>query len=46
MLTIHDNDIDRAAATEADASAYVAKHTMRKELIPTLNALLANTREQ
>jgi len=41
MLSIHDDAAYRADAAAAGASAYVAKHAMQAELIPTLVALLS-----
>ena len=40
MLTIHTDDIYRAEAQVAGASAYVTKQRMRSELVPALAALL------
>ena len=40
MLTIHTDDIYRAKAQVAGASAYVTKQRMRSELVPTLARLL------
>ena len=42
MLTLHTDDIYRAEAQVAGASAYVTKQRMHSELVPTLAALLAN----
>jgi len=39
-LTIHTDDIYRAEAQVAGASAYVTKQRMRSELVPALAALL------
>jgi DNA-binding NarL/FixJ family response regulator len=40
MLTIHDISDYKADAKAAGAEAYVSKHMMHKELIPTLEKLL------
>lgn len=45
MLTLHNDDVYRAAAAAAGASAYVPKQAASSELIPTLTALLANGQE-
>jgi CheY-like chemotaxis protein len=46
MLTIHEEEVYRAAAAAAGASAYVTKRQMRLELIPTLQALLPVVSEE
>ena len=42
MLTIHEDQAYRADAAAAGASAYVLKRQMHTQLLPTLQALLAN----
>ena len=41
VLTVHEDNLHRADAMAAGASAYVPKRAMRTELIPALTALLA-----
>ena len=42
MLTIHDVPDYKADAQKAGAVAYIPKHMMHKELIPTLEKLLTH----
>ena len=45
ILTIHEEEVFRADAKAAGASAFVTKRMMRKELLPTLAAVLAAQEE-
>lgn len=42
ILTIHEEEVYRADAMAAGADAFVAKRTMRTELIPLLASFLSN----